>query len=127
MNSEAEQPSNVKPMLAGGSMLVALLLLLDLQRTIAPKTSVPSCQKVIHQEAVVSRQQLARLMTIPERDQRQRVQSLLKEPYCQLANLEIRAGVPAERKVYPLEFEPETWLVVLYEGNEYAGYQLTNR
>ncbi|WP_179228673.1 hypothetical protein [Leptolyngbya ohadii] len=29
----------------------------------------------------------------------------------------------SERAVYPLAFDRQTWLVVLYEGEEYAGYQ----
>ena len=35
---------------------------------------------------------------------------------------EVRAGVSAERAAYPLAFDPNTWLVVLYEDEEYVGY-----
>ena len=48
---------------------------------------------------------------------------MLKAPYCQLPNLEVRAGATAERFVYPLAFDPQISLIVLYEGDEYAGFR----
>lgn len=81
------------------------------------------CQGEIADGVVISREQLASFLTVSERDARSRVEDILQKPYCRLANLEVRAGVAAERVVYPLAFDPQTWLVVLYEGNEYAGYQ----
>ncbi|NJP12002.1 MAG: hypothetical protein HC866_23115 [Leptolyngbyaceae cyanobacterium RU_5_1] len=28
---------------------------------------------------------------------------------------------------YPLAFDPQTWFIVLYEGDEYAGYSFSFR
>lgn len=70
----------------------------------------------------VSREMLLEFLTIPERQAAAPVQELLKEPYCQLPAMELRAGVTAERSLYALEFDAQTWLVVLYEEEEYAGY-----
>lgn len=81
------------------------------------------CQAEVQEGVIISREQLAAFLTVSERDARSRVEEILQTPYCTLAQLEVRAGVQAERAVYPLAFDPQTWLVVLYEGEEYAGYQ----
>ncbi|MFG6100191.1 hypothetical protein SPB21_33420 [Leptothoe sp. ISB3NOV94-8A] len=80
------------------------------------------CQDIISSQAVLSRQQLIQLLTIPERENRQAIEAIAEEPYCTLTTLEVRAGVIAERTAYPLAFDPNTWLVVLYEEEEYVGY-----
>ncbi|OLP18844.1 hypothetical protein BST81_07960 [Leptolyngbya sp. 'hensonii'] len=123
---EPQQRSRLNPVLAGGSMLAALFLLIDLQDVVKTKNPGRECQQVVQAKAAISRQQLAKLLTIPERDKKQKVRAILKEPYCELPSLEIRAGATAEREAYPLEFDPQTWVVILYEGNEYAGYQLSS-
>ena len=80
------------------------------------------CQDIISSQAVLSRQQLTQLLTIPERENRQAIEAIAEEPYCTLTAIEVRAGVSAERAAYPLAFDPNTWLVVLYEDEEYVGY-----
>ena len=80
------------------------------------------CQDIISSQAVLSRQQLTQLLTIPERENRQAIEAIAEAPYCNLTAIEVRAGVSAERAAYPLAFDPNTWLVVLYEDEEYAGY-----
>ena len=80
------------------------------------------CQEIISSQAVLSRQQLTQLLTVPERDNRQAIEAIAQEPYCSLGAIEVRAGVEAERAAYPLAFDPNTWLVVLYEDEEYVGY-----
>ena len=80
------------------------------------------CQEIISSEAILSRQQLTQLLTVPERENRQVIEAITEEPYCSLATIEVRAGVMAERAAYPLAFDPNTWLVVLYEEEEYVGY-----
>lgn len=82
-----------------------------------------TCQGAVSEDVVISRQQLAEFLTISERDPRTRVEEVLKAPYCQLPGLSVRAGATAERLVYPLAFDPKTWLIVLYEEDEYAGYR----
>ncbi|MEO0870190.1 MAG: hypothetical protein AAFY17_17520 [Cyanobacteria bacterium J06642_11] len=80
------------------------------------------CQEIISSQAVLSRHQLTQLLTVPERENRQAVDDIVADPYCTLSPIEVRAGVTAERAAYPLAFDPNTWLVVLYEEEEYAGY-----
>lgn len=109
-----------------GLAAVVVGLMLDVGRSSpsqANSTPDEPCIGEVNPDVVLSREQLAAFLTIAERDAKDRVQALLQAPYCNLSPLEIRAGIPAERVVYPLAFDPETWLVVLYEGDEYAGYQ----
>lgn len=70
----------------------------------------------------LSREKVLELLTIAEREAATAVRNVLNAPYCQLPSVEIRAGVQAERSLYALDFDANTWLVVLYEGEEYAGY-----
>jgi len=76
---------------------------------------------------VLSREELAVLLQVPERSQKAEVRSLVQHPYCVLSPLEVRAGVKADREAYPLEFDPDVWLIVLYEQGEYAGYDFVFR
>lgn len=108
-------------------MLVLIAVLMDVQKTVQPSSEAAFansevCQEIIQAESVLSREELSNLLAIPERESREVVREAIAEPYCYLKDIEIRAGVPAQRAAYPLEFEPQTWFVVLYEGDEYAGY-----
>jgi hypothetical protein len=120
--------AGVKYMLAGGSVIAALGLLIEPQSLLqkfAP--SKDACQEVIQPKAVLSRDQLSQLLTVPERSSQEQIRQLMKEPYCRLPDVQVRAGVMARREVYPLAFDPQTWFVVLYEGGEYAGYSFSFR
>lgn len=109
----------------GGTLLSAIGLLVS-QPEAKPPQPAPDpnrfCQEVVQPEAVVSRDQLARLLTVPERGERPKVREIVKEPYCRMPTLNIRAGAATERDAYPLAFDPNTWLVVLYEEEAYVGY-----
>ncbi|MCA1995068.1 MAG: hypothetical protein LDL41_23920 [Coleofasciculus sp. S288] len=112
-------------LLLGGTLLAAVGLTIT-QYDVAPPSPAldPSqfCQEIVQPKAAISRDQLAQLLTIPERGDRTKVQNIIKEPYCRMPNLSIRAGAITERVVYPLDFDPQTWLIVLYEGKTYVGY-----
>jgi hypothetical protein len=128
MNRRKSHAANVKYMLAGGSVVAALGLLGD-PRGLLPN-SVPVkdvCQEVIQSKAILSREQLSRLLAIPERSEKAQIRQVVKEPYCKLSTLQIRSGEPSQREAYPLAFDPQTWLVILYEGDEYAGYSFSFR
>ncbi|MBU6228360.1 MAG: hypothetical protein KGQ93_01530 [Cyanobacteria bacterium REEB459] len=117
-----------KPLLAAALMLALTSLALQrdsLKRLIAKARPAPAenCQTVVRSDARLSREQLARLLTIPERNSKVEVQKILAEPYCRLPPIQLRAEVVAERDSYPLAFDPHTHLVVLYEKEEYAGYR----
>lgn len=116
--------------LAGGLVVVLGLLLLDFRSMRSWLMGSPSaqgnrdaCTRFVQTEATLSREQLAQLLTIPERDSKERVRQIVAEPFCELASLQVRSGVEAHREAYPLEFDPKTHLVILYENDEYAGYR----
>ncbi|MGF1537030.1 MAG: hypothetical protein ACFB4J_11190 [Elainellaceae cyanobacterium] len=108
--------------LAGSSIVAGLMLMVDVGSLRQPQTEAAVCQSVVQADAYLSREHLASLMAIPERDSKATVKQALGEPYCTLSPVEVRAGIPAEREAYPLAFDPDAWLIVLYEGEEYAGY-----
>ncbi|MGA7937604.1 MAG: hypothetical protein WCA35_28905 [Kovacikia sp.] len=120
-----------KHLVAGGSVLLATGLLMDFHLLpsflFGRKDSGEACQQVLQPQVKLSREQLARLLTIPEGDKKQKAQEILKDPYCKLADLQIRVGATAQREAYPLEFDPQTWLIILYEGDQYAGYRINSR
>jgi hypothetical protein len=124
-----------KPMyvLIGGGLLVSGYLLANFGLPFNFPSSVPKqrtsglhvmCSEIVQPKATLSREQFAKLMTVPERSQRRNVQALVKEPYCRLPSLSIRSGATTERELYPLTFDPQTSLVILYEGQIYVGYGL---
>ncbi len=112
----------IRYLVAGGSMLALVGFLVDIRTALRPNSPSNVCQEIVQQQAVLPRDKLAQLLAIPERSSRDAVQSVISAPYCRLPEIEVRAGVKAQREAYPLAFDPQTWFVVLYEGNEYAGY-----
>ncbi|NER00374.1 MAG: hypothetical protein F6K30_27370 [Cyanothece sp. SIO2G6] len=117
--------SNVQYAIAGGCIFMALALLVDV-RPFTPKAAPSNlCQQMVRPDAVLSRDHLTQILAISERTARSAVQQVMAEPYCRLSPVSIRAGVLAEREAYPLGFDPDTWLVMLYEGEEYAGFDFS--
>ena len=88
----------------------------DTTRQYSGCTTTPNYNQALSRETVV------KMLSIAERESATTVQEVLSEPYCRLPSVEIRAGVQAERSLYALDFDAQTWLVVLYEEEEYAGY-----
>lgn len=105
--------------------LMAFLLPSRLSSQVPAKADV--CQQEVQPESVLSRPELTELLSVPERSAKEAVRQVIAEPYCRMAPVEVREGVTAEREAYPLAFDPQTWLVVLYEGDEYAGYDFSFR
>jgi hypothetical protein len=117
-------------MMAGGVVLLALGLVTEqysLPSLGRRKTVGENCQQVVNAKAALTQKQLMQLLAIPEGDKKERIQDVVKEPYCKLEGLQIRAGATAQREAYPLEFDQQTWLVVLYEGDQYTGYRFAVR
>ncbi|PSN16631.1 hypothetical protein C7271_20145 [filamentous cyanobacterium CCP5] len=85
------------------------------------------CQQQVQPQSFLSRDQLSKLLEIPEQSSKATIQEAIAEPYCIMAPSSYREGVPAQREAYPLEFDPSTWLIVLYENEEYAGYDFSFR
>lgn len=120
--------TGVKYMLAGGSVVAALGLLGD-PRGLMPSlpTAREPCQEIVQAKSVLSREQLSQLLSVPEGSSKDQVRQVMNAPYCRLSNLEVRAGMTAQREAYPLAFDPQTWFVVLYEGDQYIGYSFSFR
>ncbi|MBX2866179.1 MAG: hypothetical protein KTR27_21715 [Leptolyngbyaceae cyanobacterium MAG.088] len=120
-----------KPLVAASLTMILAALLFDFNglKKFVPSANTVSqqtnCNAVVSDSAKLSRDQLAQLLTIPERDAKSRVRQVVSEPYCQMPTLKVRSGVTAEREAYPLAFDPSTTLVILYENNEYAGYRFS--
>ncbi|MDX2241115.1 MAG: hypothetical protein NW224_10565 [Leptolyngbyaceae cyanobacterium bins.302] len=115
--------------IAVGSVLLAMGVLLDmygLPSFGSRRSFAAACQGSAQTEAKLTKEQLAKLLSVPEGAQKQQVREITKEPYCQLASLQIRAGATAQREAYRLSFDSDTWLVVLYEGEQYTGYRFTS-
>lgn len=112
--------------LGGGVVALGLFLSNGLDRwgngLIAKSFHRDLCQEMVQPSVSLSRAQLTALIAVPERSPKATIRQQAPEPYCTLSDLEIRAGVTAQREAYPLAFDPDTWLVMLYEGDEYAGY-----
>lgn len=126
MKHRRSRRQSVKYLLAAGTFVALAGMFInprDLLRAKAPKDL---CQSSVKSGANLSRERLIQLLTIAEGDRKDKVRSILKEPYCTLA-IEVRSGVKSDREVYPLAFDPQTWLIVLYEGNEYRGYAFSFR
>ena len=115
-------------MLAGGTVAAAFGLLVDPQGLLSnPLQSREVCQEVVQSKSVLSREQLSRLLTLPEGANQNQVRQVVREPYCKLATLNLRQGAQSRREAYPLAFDPQTWFVVMYEGESYAGYSFSFR
>lgn len=132
MQRHPSRHTNIKYMLAGGTVLAALGLLTEPQNLMsnlmAQHSSIKNeCQTVVHRQASLSREQLTRILSVPERSAKDQVRQVVQQPYCTLPTVQARAGVAAQREAYPLAFDAQTWLVLLYEGNEYAGYAFSFR
>ncbi|NER32573.1 MAG: hypothetical protein F6J93_00580 [Oscillatoria sp. SIO1A7] len=117
---------NSKQLLVGGLLLATgSLLLLNLRTKIPQKSKLDPelfCEEMVLPKAELSGEQLAKLLTVPEPSARSKVQEVVKQPYCRLPSLSVRAGAITERDAYPLAFDTQTWLVILYEGENYVGY-----
>jgi len=128
----ARPTAGLKPLIASALVLAAAAaVVLDVPAlgsrlsSAEPATPAVGCTAVVEPTARLSREQLAKLLTVPERDPKASITDIVAAPYCRLPEIEVRSGVVAVREVYPLAFDPSTRLVILYENDEYAGYRFT--
>jgi hypothetical protein len=119
----------LKRCLAAVALLLTLGLLIDLHSPSfgTKKSAGEDCQEGVQGRSRLSREQLLKLLTVSEGSKKQRIREIVKEPYCKFSDLPIRVGAIAQREAYPLEFDPQTLLVILYEGDQYAGYRFSFR
>jgi hypothetical protein len=81
-----------------------------------------TCAKVIDAKSRLKRETLAQALTIHQGKSHTAIRNVLPKPYCTLNTVAVRSGATTEREAYPLEFKPDTWLVVMYEGDTYEGF-----
>ncbi len=126
MKYRRSRRQSVKYLLAAGTFVALAGMLMNPRDLLGAKAPADPCQGVVKSGTTLSRERLAQLLTVSEGDRKDKVRSILKEPYCTL-HIEVRTGVKSDREAYPLAFDPQTWLIVLYEGNEYRGYAFSFR
>jgi hypothetical protein len=125
VRKKVKKNSKTSYLVAGGSMLALVGFLANPFAVFQPPVKDDVCQGAVQPQAVLSRDRLSQLLAVPERSPKATVRAIVQDPYCTLPEIEVRAGVVAQREVYPLAFDPETWFIVLYEGEEYAGYSFS--
>lgn len=129
--------------LAGGA--IALLATAIVLPTQVSSQAIPdsSCETVVKSGAEISRGQLSQLLEIPTGTKANTVQQVVNKPYCtlpvsqaktqaesdkadlgkaDLGQAELNSTIATERAAYPLAFDPEAWVVLSYEADEYLGY-----
>ena len=127
-NKVRRKPRSRGALLASGGMLaLAALVVVPKSASENPTTASVVCQETVQSQSVLSRAELSELLAVPERSSKDAVQQVIEAPYCTLNSVEVREGAIAEREAYPLAFDPQTWLIVLYEEGEYAGYDFSFR
>lgn len=125
------RPRRSRSFLIAGSSVLALAALVVGPRPLLDnqpeeKTSDNAvCQETVQSTSVLSRAELSELLAVAERSPKEDVRAVIDEPYCTLPSVEVREGAIAEREAYPLEFNPQTWFIVLYEEGEYAGFDFS--
>lgn len=127
MKHRRSRRQSVKYLLAAGTFVALAGMLINPRDLLGAKAPEDLCQGAVKPKANLSRERLTQLLTVVEGDRKDKVRSIVKEPYCTLATLEVRKGEKSDREAYPLAFDPQTWLIVLYEGNEYRGYAFSFR
>ncbi|MFM7469927.1 MAG: hypothetical protein ACKO5P_00210 [Nodosilinea sp.] len=125
----ASPPSLRAAVLAGGSMVAAAVLGLSPHpaQMVDSQVMTGECIKLEKIENSLSRDRLKALLGVQTPAPRATLQALLKVPYCVLKPTTDGQGVAIEREAYPLEFDPQTWVVITYQGDRYTGYDFLFR
>jgi hypothetical protein len=128
-NQAKRSPRSGKAWLAGGSMaFLAAMAVVPTRVNLPTRTATnPVCQEVVRSEARLSRDQLSKFLSVPTQSSKTAIQGMLQTPYCRLTPKPDQSENVTARDAYPLAFDPDTWVVVLYEGETYVGYDFTFR
>ena len=107
-----------------GGIAITVLILIQVQPSLLNRPTV--CEMKQPQASITSRQAM-KLLTLKQGSKRQDVLAFMKEPYCQLKEVEVRANTKAQRDVYPLDSDPSICVVLMYEEDQYLGYRFTTK
>jgi len=113
-------------MLAGGGML-ALAAVIVTPNLGSPPSSATPCQEIVKSTAVLSRDQLTAVLKLADSAPKDDVRQVVNAPYCILAASQSPEGNNISQEAYPLAFDPQTWLVLRYDGSRYLGYDFRFR
>jgi hypothetical protein len=127
MKRRKSAPNNTMTLMISGMMLMLTALFVHLRGVLQAQARLDHCQEIVQPQAVLSRSQLSQIIRISSKTSQETVQAIAKVPYCRLSQIELVTGAIAEREAYPLAFDPDTWFVLLYEGNQYVGYDFSFR
>ncbi len=131
-----QKPPTRKALWASGSVATLALLVMVPTRMNSQAIDPSSCQTVVRSGSEISRDQISRLLAVPEGSTKAAVRQVVKEPYCLLPapsnspqnSVDSQKAAPKtsqasiEREAYPLAFDPTAWVVVNYETGSYVGY-----
>lgn len=107
--------------------LAALLITPSLNQEQVQEAGAFTCIRQEQPKALISRDQIEKLVGTELQAPKAAVHEFLSTPYCVLSPGKTEKGLIAEREAYPLAFDPQTWLVVLYDGDRYVGYDFRFR
>ncbi|MBU6228587.1 MAG: hypothetical protein KGQ93_02695 [Cyanobacteria bacterium REEB459] len=124
LSSLTSPPPLKAVVLAGGSMLAAAMVGLSPHSgpVVESPTLTGECIKIEKTVNGLSRDRLKAMLALPVPAPQATLKSLLTSPYCVLKPSPNEQAEGLERQAYPLEFDPQTWLVVIYQGDLYQGY-----
>ena len=114
-------------LLAGGLVLVTLGLITDLYGLPSLDSRSSNCTQIVQAKTALTREQLMQFLALPKGAKSSQILSLINAPYCKLAGVTSATGGMVDRQAYPLTFDPQTWMVVKYEGEQYVGYEFKIR
>jgi hypothetical protein len=77
----------------------------------------PLCVGTVNPTVRISRATLAWLIAVPTGSDQHEVMQQLGAPYCQLPS-----SGELTQVAYPCEWDPSTWIVVVLQSRQYAGY-----
>lgn len=116
----------------GGSVATLALLIILPGRSGSQSVAQADCLQVVRSGAEISRGQLSQLRSLPVGSSKAAIRQVTDEPYCVLPaasnadKADEKTPNPvaeaAEREAYPLAFDPQAWVVLGYEADEYVGY-----
>jgi len=85
------------------------------------------CIKQVDRQSLVSRDELEAILELDDKSPKAKVHEIVDQPHCVLETRFDENGVQVEREAYPLEFDPQTWFVLQYHGEEFVGFDFSFR
>ncbi len=131
-SSSARQKAHPKRvLLASGSMLALATMVItpSVNRLNNPVNAGVGdvCIKQIDQKSLVSRDELRAVLNLDKNISKDEVLAVLDQPNCVLQPRAGENGVQVDREAYPLEFDPQTWFVLQYQEEKFAGFDFSFR